>query len=585
MRLRFAWIFSFLMSLISGAVEPADAGCLGDRVWMDADSDGIQDPGEPGLARVAIRLEARLAGGTLALAAVTDAAGQYVFTGLPGGEYTLLVDPGSLPAGALQTGDPDHYGVTLPPGAGDHQAVIWLDESGCFTNADFGYWAPRRESQLGQRIYYDADGSGSFNIGEPGLAAVTVTLLESGLAIAETATDAEGRYLFTGLAAGTYEVWISDRNGDLDLLEPRQEWDGSPDGRCPAVVDGVYPVLYLDFGYAAAPGIGRISGQLWMADSGLPMAAHPVFLMSEDGLARLAETATAPDGRYEFTGLAPGRYWVQAAAETQPDLPRGYFIRFEHARRIDIGNRSPVQLAFPELQRTDLDFSYETPLLAVIGSVEATESGGQTRVRWETVKSWNTVGFWLERQTDAGWSRVNGELIPAPLFGSDPVVYEQPDPDARAGGTYRYRLVEFEAGGTLQKYGPYDVTVNGPGRTYETWTAAMFSSAEQADPATAGRGADPDGDGLSNWQEFLAWTDPARADSRLGITAMRRVDDTVELTCATVPGRRYRLAVADAPGGIYLPLDPPVLATGASTILGGPADLERAFWQVLPTGE
>ena len=85
MRLRFAWIFIFLMSLISGAVEPADAGCLGDRVWMDADSDGIQDPGEPGLARVAIRLEARLAGGTLALAAVTDAAGQYVFTGLPGG--------------------------------------------------------------------------------------------------------------------------------------------------------------------------------------------------------------------------------------------------------------------------------------------------------------------------------------------------------------------------------------------------------------------------------------------------------------------------------------------------------------------
>ena len=31
-------------------------GAIGDRVWIDADGDGVQDPGEAGLAGVTVQL-------------------------------------------------------------------------------------------------------------------------------------------------------------------------------------------------------------------------------------------------------------------------------------------------------------------------------------------------------------------------------------------------------------------------------------------------------------------------------------------------------------------------------------------------
>ena len=59
---------------------------IGNFVWHDMDSDGVQDAGEPGISGVTVRLYD--AGGTSLLAeTVTDAQGIYWFTGLEGNDF------------------------------------------------------------------------------------------------------------------------------------------------------------------------------------------------------------------------------------------------------------------------------------------------------------------------------------------------------------------------------------------------------------------------------------------------------------------------------------------------------------------
>ena len=62
---------------------------IGNRVWMDTDKDGIQDAGEPGIAGVQVLL---FQGSTFVAIVVTDANGNYKFTGLlPNTAYTIIV--------------------------------------------------------------------------------------------------------------------------------------------------------------------------------------------------------------------------------------------------------------------------------------------------------------------------------------------------------------------------------------------------------------------------------------------------------------------------------------------------------------
>lgn len=58
---------------------------------------------------------------------------------------------------------------------------------------------------------------------------------------------------------------------------------------------------------------------------------------------------------------------------------------------------------------------------------------------------------------------------------------------------------------------------------------------------------DPDGDGLDNWEEFMAGTDPTRATSNLSLnfTSPGPSGDGWALTWQTMPGRRYRVEVSN----------------------------------------
>ena len=73
----------------------ADEGCIGDFAWTDINENGLQDPGEPGLAGVTFLLRTSSTGSLVAVT-VSNATGAYFFSGVPAGTYYIEVIP---PAG------------------------------------------------------------------------------------------------------------------------------------------------------------------------------------------------------------------------------------------------------------------------------------------------------------------------------------------------------------------------------------------------------------------------------------------------------------------------------------------------------
>jgi hypothetical protein len=73
----------------------APVGVLGDFVWRDLDRDGIQEPGEPGLGEVLVRLLDDQ--GAVVATTVSDPNGQYGFADVEPGTYRLrFVTPAGL---------------------------------------------------------------------------------------------------------------------------------------------------------------------------------------------------------------------------------------------------------------------------------------------------------------------------------------------------------------------------------------------------------------------------------------------------------------------------------------------------------
>jgi hypothetical protein len=113
-------------------------GVIGNQVWYETDGDGLFEPGEgeAGIAGVTVALY-RDAG--LIATAVTGASGQYAFTGLPTGRYTVQVsDEFGVLAGLM----PSTPGPQ-PGEDGNNQAqpyAVELSADGRILSADFGYW-------------------------------------------------------------------------------------------------------------------------------------------------------------------------------------------------------------------------------------------------------------------------------------------------------------------------------------------------------------------------------------------------------------------------------------------------------------
>lgn len=78
--------------------------------------------------------------------------------------------------------------------------------------------------------------------------------------------------------------------------------------------------------------------------------------------------------------------------------------------------------------------------------------------------------------------------------------------------------------------------------------------------------ADPDGDGMSNLQEFIAGTNPRDSNSFLRFVSIaRQTNANVDITWASVPGKKYQvLATTNLVGSAFQPISGTNTATGTT---------------------
>ncbi|MEM7228397.1 MAG: SdrD B-like domain-containing protein [Planctomycetota bacterium] len=253
-------------STLCADVEPCPQAMLGDFVFEDSNGNGVQDPGEPGIPGVTVKL---LDDMMMQIDTdVTGAAGDYLFTGLAMGTYTVMIDDTTLPAGYLPTAANVGGDDTIDSDFVGGMVTVFLPANDTVNlTVDAGFIP---QGQIGDCIWEDIDGDGIKDPGEPGIPGVTVTLCDAGaVEIGMVVTGATGDYLFTQLPAGDYTVKIDPLTVPPGFTEspPNQGGDDTVDSDCvagviavtlatPATVD-----LTNDCGFVP-PGACCILGQL-----------------------------------------------------------------------------------------------------------------------------------------------------------------------------------------------------------------------------------------------------------------------------------------------------------------------------------
>ncbi len=320
-------------------------GSVGDRVWLDANGNGVQDAGETGLNGVTVQLLD--SGNNVVGTATTSGDGNYTFNNLAPGTYTVRVS--GLPAGVSETYDLD--GV-----ASANQATFPLTAGQNRTDVDFGY---RYNGSVGDRVWLDSNGNGAQDAGETGIDGVTVQLLDSSNnVVGTTTTSGDGNYTFNNLAPGTYTVRVSglpagvSETYDLDgVATPNQATFSLAAGQNRTDVD---------FGYQPN---GSVGDRVWfdgngdgVQDPGEPGINGVTVQLLDGGGNVIATTTTAGDGNYTFGGLGAGTYTVKIVAST---LPAGDVETYD-LDGVATANQATFSLAVGQ-NRTDVDFGYRTP--------------------------------------------------------------------------------------------------------------------------------------------------------------------------------------------------------------------------------
>ena len=288
---------------------------IGDTVWLDADLDGVQDPGETGIGGVAVILTWPGPDGVLGngddvtFTDTTDAAGLYGFGGLNPGDYRVTVDTATVPAGLIATFDEN--------GGLDDTTVVSLPDATDHLTADFGYGG---SGSIGDRVWWDTDGDGVDDVGEPGIQGVEVRLTWYGPdGIVGTAddvvqtrfTDGSGSYLFVNLPAGDFDV---DVVGALPgVAAPTSERDATLDGSTTVTLATGQVVIDADFGYTGDNTVGDLvwfdrdgDGLLQAGEPGIAGVTLTVTWTGLDGT-----FGTGDDLIFPATTDAAGAYLVE----------------------------------------------------------------------------------------------------------------------------------------------------------------------------------------------------------------------------------------------------------------------------------
>lgn len=265
---------------------------LGNRVWFDTNNNSAIDGSEVGINNVRVELYlddgdgVYSAGDTFVAFETTDVNGYYRFDNLNPGNYVAIIPTSQFGSGGRlenywssgtnatdagvvsdsttidpDTGDVDSddngitaftgnninhvssLAVTLGPGLSEPE-----NDNDPATNPELGE-APNNQSnrtldfgfyrlELGNQIFWDADGNGTYGAGDLAVDGATVRLFTGdGLTELDSmTTGGDGQYLFRGMPAGNYIVRVTPPAGfestvdNTDTTTPNNNIDNNDNG-------------------------------------------------------------------------------------------------------------------------------------------------------------------------------------------------------------------------------------------------------------------------------------------------------------------------------------------------------------------
>ncbi|GAB4488888.1 MAG: hypothetical protein OHK006_19870 [Thermodesulfovibrionales bacterium] len=296
-------------SVTNTLVNPSSQSAeIASYVWLDADGDGVKDVGEPGLANVEVILKDQF--GTPIATVITDGTGRYVFTDIePGSGYYVEVTAGTLPAGLQQS---------APAGRSDNRTNAFdLAAGQSFADGNIGYEPAPGTATFGDLVWSDADADGVRDLGEPGLAGVTVQLwldvndngiIEPGTDTLtnSTVTAPGGGYLFAGVAATGAEDYIVF----VDVTQAALTgFTQTSTGRRARNVSPGTVITNFDFGFQNTAGTFSIRDRIWndlnrdSQDDGEAGIAGVTVDLLDASRNVIATAVTDANGYFTFTGV------------------------------------------------------------------------------------------------------------------------------------------------------------------------------------------------------------------------------------------------------------------------------------------
>lgn len=260
-------------------------GVVSGVVFNDINGDGIRNPGENGINGVVVQLiddEGNV------VQTVTDENGNYGFTGVSTGSYTIVeIDP----AGFISSTENTILADIAPGGSAT------------------GNFGDQKVGTISGVVFNDVNGDGIQNVNEHGIGGVQVILVDDEGNIVQKLTAGDGSYIFTNVTPGSYTV---------------EEMD--PEGFA-STTNNTVPI-YLPSGGSASVNFGDqkvavISGIVFHDTNGnlIQDITEPgiggvlIELMDMNGNV-VASTITSGNGTYIFVDVPVGEYIIR---ETDPN--------------------------------------------------------------------------------------------------------------------------------------------------------------------------------------------------------------------------------------------------------------------------
>lgn len=334
------------ITYVDAGLTPKAVGTssIGDKVWNDADHDGVQDPNESGVPGVTVTLYGP-DGTTVITTTSTDGLGNYSFNGINSGCY--VVGFSNLPSGYVYS--PMNAGTDTSKNSDANVAtgktnVFCISSGQSNDDIDAGIYNPSGTNNLSGKTWYDADKSGIRVPGEYGYPGVVVSLYDcvTNTVISTTTTDANGDYMFAGLPNGSYYVGFgfvsgfqfTAANADLGGILGGNNSDANPSNGLTSCVNltgntnittvdaGVYPGNARSATSSLGDGVWIDLNGNGLQDPGeTGVAGVKVILYESDGTTVIDSTITDGMGNYIFTNLSEGAYVIGFVNST---LPVGY---------------------------------------------------------------------------------------------------------------------------------------------------------------------------------------------------------------------------------------------------------------------